>query len=72
MGKYMSIIVGGVVVVLGLMGLLSWWDLFLKGLKATVPAMLIFGGAIAVIAGISELKDEAAAKKEEKKEEEKK
>ena len=29
--------------------------------------MLIFGGAVAVIAGLSELKDERNAKKEEKK-----
>jgi len=71
MGKYMSIIVGGLVALLGILGLMRWWGLFMMVMKGSVPAMLIFGGAIAVIAGISELKDEMASKKEEKKEEKK-
>ena len=65
MGKYTSVAIGAVVVVLGAIGLLRWWDPFTMILKGCVPAMLIFGGAIAVIAGLSEIKDEAAAKKEE-------
>ncbi len=71
MGKFLSVIVGGAVAVLGLIGLLAWKHEFGVMLKGTVPAMLIFGGVIAVIAGISEIKDEAASKKEEKKEEKK-
>jgi small neutral amino acid transporter SnatA (MarC family) len=72
MGKYMSVVIGGLVALLGLLGLIRWWSAFLVVLKGSVPAMLIFGGVIAVIAGISEIKDELAAKKEEEKEEEKK
>lgn len=63
MGKYMSVIVGAIVAALGVMGLAGWWCDFLTVLKGTVPAMMIFAGVIAVIAGVSELKDELAAKK---------
>lgn len=67
MGKYLSIIVGSLVALIGLLGLIRWKYAFLLVLKGSIPVMLLFGGAIAVIAGISELKDEASAKKEEKK-----
>lgn len=67
MGKYMSIIVGGAVALIGLISLIAWWFDFIVLLKGCVPAMMIFGGLIAVIAGISEMKDEAASKKEEAK-----
>lgn len=63
MGKYLSIIIGAAVALLGLWGLAGWWCDFLTVLKGSVPVMLIFGGAIAVIAGLSELKDAEAAKK---------
>jgi hypothetical protein len=63
MGKYMSIIIGAVVALLGVWGILGWWCDFLTVVKGSIPAMLIFGGTIAVIAGLSELKDEAASKK---------
>ncbi len=66
MGNFLTIIGGIVAIILGAAGLINWWDLFLKGLKATVPVILIFGGIIALMAGISEMKDAAAAKKEEK------
>lgn len=65
MGKYASIIIGGVVALAGLWGLLAWWGDFICLLRGSVPAILVFGGAIAVIAGLSELKDEAASKKTE-------
>lgn len=63
MGKYLSLIVGGAIAFVGLVGLLSWWPDFIMVVKGTIPAMLIFGGAIAVIAGLSEIKDEQASKK---------
>ena len=67
MGKYLSVIIGAIVALLGLWGLAGWWEDFLLVLRGSVPAMLIFGGIIAVIAGISEIRDEVASKKEEKK-----
>ena len=62
MGKYMSIGVGAVVALLGVIGLFGWWSDFVTLVKGALPLMLICGGAIAVIAGLSELKDEEAAK----------
>jgi len=67
MSKYLGIIVGVVVVVLGLQGLCLWRGDFLTVLKGSLPAIFIFGGAIAVIAGISEIKDELSSKREKTK-----
>ena len=67
MGKYLSVIIGAIVGLLGLWGLIGWWCDFTLVLRGSIPAMLIFGGIIAVIAGLSEIKDELESKKEEKK-----
>lgn len=67
MGKYAGVVIGAVVALLGLIGLLAWRYELITIIKGTIPAMMIFGGAIAVIAGLSEIKDEAAAAKETKK-----
>jgi len=71
MGKYLSVIIGALVMILGVMGLIRWHIALLTVLKGMIPALLILGGAIAVIAGISEIKDETTSKTEEKKEEKK-
>ena len=67
MGKYMSVVVGAVVTFLGILGLVNWWYDFLMVLKGSIPVMLIFGGIIAVIAGISEMRDEESARREKEK-----
>lgn len=67
MGKYTSIVVGAIVALLGLWGIIGWRCDLLTVVKGSLPVMLVFGGAIAVIAGLSELKDEAASKKAEEK-----
>jgi hypothetical protein len=67
MGKYAGVVIGAVVALLGLAGLLAWRYELVTIIKGTVPAMMIFGGVIAVIAGLSEIKDEAASSKEAKK-----
>ncbi len=77
-----SIIGGLVVAVIGVIWFIAgqlWFELWLV-LKGVLPAMLVGGGLIAIIAGVSSIKDKIAAKKEEaaakaseaKKEEEKK
>lgn len=67
MAKILSIIGGTAAIVLGLLGIINWWFSFVELLKGSVPCLLILGGLIALLAGISELKDELAAKKEDKK-----
>ena len=57
MGKYLSIIIGALVVVLGVVLLYFWWYDFLIIIKGTFPGLLIFGGVIAIFAGFGEIKD---------------
>ncbi len=61
MGKYSSIIVGSCVTILGLLGIIGWRGDLMAVLKGSIPVILVFGGVIAVIAGLAELKDEAAS-----------
>jgi hypothetical protein len=49
----MSLIVGLSAVSAGLWGMFHWFDQLLFVIKGVVPAMVLMGGAIAVIAGIS-------------------
>ena len=67
MGKYLGVIIGAIIVLLGIRGLICWWGDFVSVLRGAVPAMLLLAGAIALIAGFSEIKDELSAKKEKKK-----
>ena len=67
MGKYLGLVIGAILTLAGFLGLIGWWGDFLTVLKGSIPAILIFGGVIALVAALSELKDEAASKKEEKK-----
>ena len=67
MGKIITIIVGSAVAVLGIILLLAWFKDFVLVLKGTVPAFMVLGGVIALIAGISELKDSLKTKSEENK-----
>ena len=60
-------ILGGIVaIILGVLGFINWWPLFLKALAALVPFILFVGGMIAVIIGISSVKENAERKREEK------
>ena len=62
MGKYPSIIVGSCVAILGVLGVIVWRSDFFTIIKGSVPVIPVFGGVVAVIAGLTELKDEAATK----------
>ena len=54
----MAALAGGLVaLVLGIIGIIAWWGYFVKALMATLPAMLILGGALAAYLGFEELKD---------------
>ena len=67
MGKMVSIIGGAVAIVIGVILIFAWNQALVLGIQFSIMAILIFGGLIALLAGISEIKDAAAAKKEEKK-----
>lgn len=57
MGKILSLLIGAIVTVLGIILLLSWWYELLFVMRGIIPVILIFGGIIAIAAGFSELKD---------------
>ena len=66
MGKYVAILfgliamLGGIVVVVIKGGLWQHFKIFIGGM---IPPLLFFGGLIALIAGISSIKDAARTKK---------
>jgi len=62
----MWIILGGIAaIILGVLGLINWWSLFLKALAALIPFILVVGGVFAVIIGISSVRERAEEKREE-------
>ena len=71
MGKIISIIAGTAAVVIGILLVFVWNEAFILGLEFFAILVLVLGGLIAVVAGISEIKDSLAIKKEKPKEEEK-
>ena len=77
MGKYVAIIGGLIAMVASIILLVvrgGWWDEFKVLVFGCIPPILFFGGLIAIIAGISSIKDAMRTKKleAETKEEEKK
>lgn len=65
----LSVIFGLIGIILGIVWLAMWgaWNEFILVLQGSVPPCLILVGLVAVAAGISSIKDNAAAKKEESK-----
>ena len=62
----MWVIIGGIVaIILGVLGLIEWWLLFLKALAALIPFILVVGGVLAVIVGITSRKEKIEEEKEE-------
>jgi uncharacterized membrane protein len=61
----LGIIIGVVVIIVGLILLVIWWSMFIKGLMAVVPILLILIGVGAFIYFISEIKSKLEISKEE-------
>jgi hypothetical protein len=58
MGKFMAIVLGLIAMVGGvLLVVFVWWQEFYKLVFGCIPPLLFFGGFIALIAGISSIKD---------------
>ena len=65
--KYLSVVGGLIAIVLGVVGLINWWEEYIVGfLKSGLVVILLFGGLLAVMAGIGEMKDSLEEKKEKK------
>lgn len=62
----LGIIIGGVVIIIGLILLVTWWFSFVGVFKGIFPILLIFIGAGALIYFISEIKSKLEISKEEK------
>jgi len=63
--KYFSVIGGLVAIVLGVAGLINWWEEYVVGfLKCGLVVILLLGGLLAVLAGIAEIKDSLEEKKQ--------
>jgi len=65
MSNVLGIIIGVIVVVVGLILLITWWPMFIKGVMATLPILLLLIGAGVLIYYISEIKSKADLGKEE-------
>jgi len=65
MSNVLGIIIGVIVIVAGLILLITWWPLFLKGLMATVPILLVLIGLGVLIYYISEIKSTLDLRKED-------
>lgn len=58
MGKFMAIVLGLAAMVGGvLLVVFVWWQEFFELVLGCIPPLLFFGGFIALIAGISSIKD---------------
>lgn len=65
MSNILGIIIGVVVVIVGLILLITWWSMFIKGLMAVIPILLILIGVGALVYFISEIKSRLEMSKEE-------
>jgi ascorbate-specific PTS system EIIC-type component UlaA len=60
-----GIIIGVVVIIIGLILLITWWGMFIKGLMAVVPILLLLIGAGVLVYFVSEIKSKLEVGKEE-------
>ena len=61
MGKYMTVILGLAVMACGAWAMLATWPLCWRALLATLPAVLLLAGLMAVLVGLGEIRDSLAA-----------
>ncbi|MFC1485115.1 hypothetical protein ACFL5N_01530 [bacterium] len=62
-----SLLIGLIFFVFGLMGLVIWWDMFINFILGFLPFCMMIAGFLGIIAGITSIKDHASSKKDEKK-----
>jgi len=64
MFNVLGIIIGVIVITVGIILLIIWWAMFVKGLMATIPLILILIGAGALAYFVSEIKSKLGIEKE--------
>ena len=73
MGKFLAVFGGLIAMAAGLvLVIFAWWREFYQLVFGFIPPVLFFGGLIALIAGISSIKDAQRTKKIEEETSEKK
>jgi Tfp pilus assembly protein PilO len=55
---------GAIACILGIIGLVVWWEPFVTMFKAILPVIFILGGAVAAYIGSQEVKDKIKAHRE--------
>jgi len=58
-----ALIAGIITILIGIIGLVRWSRFVVEFLKGSVPLILVFGGLLAIIAGLTSIKDSIEAKK---------
>jgi len=64
----LAVIVGLVFAVIGLWGMVAWWPDFIIVVKGSVPALLLIGGILAIVAGATAIRDSLESRASTKKE----
>jgi len=67
MSNIVSIVGGGIAIIIGLLGLILWWDFLIAILKGGIPILLLLGGIISLMVGISEIKESSKSQGGQKK-----
>ncbi len=57
MGRPLCVVLGLASIGVGVWGVARWWPLSVTVLKAALPPVLILGGLIAVVAGVTEIRE---------------
>ena len=68
MGKVLSIFGGIITILIGIILLFKWIKIVIIGLQFCIVAALLFGGVMAVLFGIIEIRDARELKKMEQEE----
>jgi hypothetical protein len=68
MGKVLSIFGGIIAILIGIILLFQWINIFIMGLKFCIVVALLFVGLMAVLFGIIEIRDARELKKMEQEE----
>ena len=61
MGKYLTVLIGVMAIVGGLWAIGATWPLLWTAAKAVLPLLLVLSGVLAVVVGLSEIRDSLTA-----------